>query len=323
MNNLVVIPQHKQSIIARIENNTITEIGKIDVSMSSKSIITENNLIVSLCSISETLQIHNLSGDLLFKKENTNYKAINFRNSIVYLGGEYKSELKRDISNKGEMFSVMNLDEINFDINSMDLPIKVIEGKSIDDILINGNDLILVDNIIYPKYLIKYDISSPITPIHIETIGLPNNGTYEHIIKGDMNNDWLILYSYSVGRDGSSEHITITGKTKGSLHTHTPPFLPKKQAEKSSFMDIALIRNHLYILREDGLGFIDLNKKISNESFEFIKTSNSNLKRIIKSQNDNLIAIYDNFNMYDSDLWDYESEFKDYVTGYDLINTNR
>ena len=304
MNDLVIIPQSNKSIIANIENDTIKEIEKIDIPFNSKSIITKNNLIVSLCyeidnryskealinssllsSLCKTytLKIHNLKGDLIFEKKNANYKAINFIDNIVYLGGEYKKRLGGEFYNKGEMFSVINLDKLEFKTNQIDLPIKIIDGKSIDDILINRKELILVDNIVYPKYLIKYNISSPQNPVHIETQELPNNGTYEHIIKGDINDDWMILYSSTYGRGGGSEHITVSGNTQGHLYLH--------DSLSFHYRDIVLIKNKLFILRSDGLGFIDLNKTISDNEFKFIKTDLSNISRIIKSRSDKLIAI--------------------------------
>lgn len=324
MNDLIIIPQSSKSIIANIENDTIKEIEKIDIPFNSNSIITKNNLVVSLCyeidSSSEMgnrfskealintsllsifcktykLKIHNLKGDLIFEKKNANYKAINFIDNIVYLGGEYKKGLGSKSYNKGEMFSVINLDEFEFKTNQIELPIKIIEGKSIDDILINKEELILVDNIVYPKYLIKYNISSPQNPIHLETLELPNNGTYEHIIKGDINDDWMILYSSTVGMGGSSEHITVSENTQGHLHLPDslsfPPFADMKDKKDNTyhFRDIVLIKNKLFILRSDGLGFIDLNKTTSDKKFKFIKTELLNISRIIKSRLDKLIAI--------------------------------
>lgn len=297
MGELIVIPQSKSSIVASIKNGEIIEIGKIDISFNSKSIITKNNLIVSLCFNSKTLNIHNKQGDLLLQKENVKYSAINFKDNCVYLGGEYDRVLGRNSLIKGEMFSIINLEELNFRINTIELPIKEINGKSIDDILINGTDLILVDNIIYPKYLIKYDISSPNLPKHVGNISLPNNGTYEHIIKGDINNDWIILFSSTVGREGSNQHITVNGKTQGHQSLHHPfpsDFVienSEKVSEKLVYLDISLINDRLYILRNDGLGYVDLNKRISNKNFKRTKTKNSNFERIIKTKCERLIAI--------------------------------
>lgn len=297
MTDFIVIPQVNKSIIAKIENDLLKEIVEIDIPYNSKSIITTNNLVVTLCYDSNSMKIHNLQGDLILEQENTNYKAINVKGNTVYLGGEYKDGLSRNFYNNGEMFSVINLEEIEFKIKTIDLPIKIIKGKSIDDILIKGNELILVDNIVYPKYLIKYDISSPQNPTHLTTESLPNNGTYEHIVKGDINDDWMIIYSSTVGRGGCSQHITVTGKTIGHLYLHNSfhSFQNKdktdKQVKEYMYKDIALIKNNLFILRTDGLGFVDLNNSISNKKFKPIKTELSNISRIIKSESNKLLAI--------------------------------
>ena len=299
MNDLFIIPQLEHSIIAKIENETIVEVGQINISFNSKNIITENKLIVSLCFESKSLKIYDILGKLLFKKLGENFKAINYKNNIVYLGGEH-NERRRSYSINGDMFSIINLEESNIKAHSKHVPIKRVDGKSIDDILIHGNDLILVDNMVYPKYLIEYDISSPESPKHTKTITLPNNGTYEHIIKGDINNDWLILYSSTVGMGGSSSHITVSGLTEGHLsvsRSFTYNFDKEKTTSKQVnlyYYDIALIDNHLYILRTDGLGYIDLNKAISNDKFKLVKTNISNIEKLIKSPCGNLIAINKN-----------------------------
>ena len=54
MNELIIIPRSEDCIIASLEGEVITEIGKIDIPGNSKSIITKNNLIVSLCFDSKT-----------------------------------------------------------------------------------------------------------------------------------------------------------------------------------------------------------------------------------------------------------------------------
>ncbi len=300
MNDFIVIPQDGKSIIAKIEDSIVKEIREIDIPYKSKSIITDKDLVVSLCFDSNAIDIHTLTGELLQKMENTNFKAINYKNNVIYLGGQADDRLTKRFDFPGEMFSVLNLDEVKFTTTPVELPIKIIEGKSIDDILVYENDLILVDNCVYPKYLLRYDISIPQNPKYISTEGLPNNGTYEHIIKGDINKHWMILYSSTVGRGGSSEHISVSGKKRGylSLHHSFDTFRTRirilKSSEKLYYRDIALINNRLFILRSDGLGFINLEKRISNTEFRFLKTKISNITRIIKSKSDKLIAINEN-----------------------------
>ncbi|MEK6480158.1 hypothetical protein WJR50_21625 [Catalinimonas sp. 4WD22] len=290
MNDTIVIPQLSNSIIAKVSKQGITKIGEIDIPFDSKSIVTKNDLVVSLCFETQTLTVHDTAGSLLLEKGDSQYKAINVKGNIVYLGGEYRSRYPF----KGEMFSVLNLEDVNLSPTTMDLPIKVVEGKSIDDILIKGSDLILVDNVVYPKYLIKYDISTPEHPTHLETIQLPSGAPNDHIIKGDINEDWTVLFSSASYHGGNSQNISVSGKTEGYLHLNKSwlSIISDDPYSKISYIDFSLVNNYLYVLRSDGLGYIDLNKKISNEDFIPIKTENSNFSRLIKSRSNRLVAVY-------------------------------
>jgi hypothetical protein len=67
---------------------------------------------------------------------------------------------------------------------------------------------------VFPKYIFEYDISNPKEPKHINTIDLPDNGTYEHIVKGDGNEKWLGIKSSTVGSFGTAQHLNIFGDKK-------------------------------------------------------------------------------------------------------------
>ena len=293
MPELFIIPQSTNSVIAKVVNGEISIVGSVDVPYKSKNIFTENNLIVSLCYDMKELRIFDIQGKLIFSMGSGSFSAIAGKKNTAYLGGIGYS-LGSD--QNCEMFSIIDLENMIFEQKEIDLPIKVVDGKSIDDILIIENKLILVDNIIYPKYLIEYDISVPNSPEHFKTIKLPNHGTYEHIYKGDINKDWLVLFSTTVGEMGRSHIISVKGKTDGHISTYRPHKVNIYLAhnyEKYSYMDICLIDNKLFILRDDGLGFIDLNNKIDNSEFKEIKT-NIIAKSLIKTSNNDLIAINEN-----------------------------
>ena len=49
MNNLFIIPQANNSIIAQIIDGNVNKVGHINISFNSKSVITDNGLIISLC----------------------------------------------------------------------------------------------------------------------------------------------------------------------------------------------------------------------------------------------------------------------------------
>jgi len=276
-----IIPQEKSSIIAQFENNEIHELGKIDIPFLSKTVITENGYIVSICfglkSKSTKLNIFDINGNLLLNKKEYKYESIACKNNVVYLGGQY-------ISNKGELFALIDFSDANFSLKEIDLPIQTIERKSIDDILIRDNTLFLVDNLIFPKYIFQYDISSPDNPVHIDTAMLGNHGTYEHIEKGEINNDWIILFSQCVGRNGITQHISIIGKNPSTLsfYVYIPEYKQKKLINKSKekgICDISLLKNYLIVLFEDGVKYLNLNKKIKKDKFKkLVKLTGNTIK---------------------------------------------
>lgn len=289
MNNLFVIPQKKESRIAIINNDHVLEIGSINIPFKSKSVISNNDLIIALYFKSKVLKIFDIRGELLWEKQNVPYNSIACKENVVYLGGNYNYG---DEHNYGELFSVLDLGKDGFQLNNIDLPIDVKIGKSVDDILINDNNLILVDNIVYPKFLLEYDVSVPNNPIHLITKELPCNGTYEHIIKGDINNDWLVLFSSTVGQYFSCQHISVSGKTEGIISICDCLLINEKR--KYDILDICLVANRLYVLRTDGLGYVDLDGEISECSFIKISTRIQDIKQIIKTPSNVLIAVSKN-----------------------------
>jgi hypothetical protein len=177
----VIIPQNKFSVIAQFENKSINEVGKIGIPYSSKSVFTKNRLFVSLCFgtkyKSRRLKIFDEYGNQLLRKTEYKFDSINFKDNTVYLGGQYKKE-------KGELFSFIDLTDpkslladVDYKMENMELPVKSMEGKSIDDILIRDDTLFLVDNIVFPKFIFIYDINMPNNPKHIGTYKLENNDT--------------------------------------------------------------------------------------------------------------------------------------------------
>jgi hypothetical protein len=281
MNNFI-IPQTQSSIIASIDNNAIHELGRIDIPYNSKSVITENGLIVALCFStkpkSKRLEIFDMSGKQLLRLPQYKYRAIACKNNVVYLGGQYATKEK-------ELFASIDLSNVDFSIKEIQLPIKTVKGKSIDDILIRDNMLYLVDNIIFPKYIFHYDISTPENPVHTTTKKLLNNGTYEHIIKGEITKNWMVLYSQSVGRFGASQHITISGKKEATISFLVSSW--QKDKIEKSFIDISLLNDTLIILYDDCVKIMDLNSAITKDQL-LISTIEQKIENMSK-----LLKIYD------------------------------
>lgn len=282
-----IIPQSNKSIIARIENDKIQKVGYIDAPYNSKSVITANNQIVSLCFTQKALRIFNLDGKLINEILNIYHKSIACKKNTIFLGGEV-TDTRYELC--GEMCSTINLESSNITLKEIEIPVKIVKGKSIDDILIEGNNLVLVDNVITPKYLFEYDISDPNNPDLKATRVHVSNGTYEHIYKGDINKSWTILLSSTTSSLSGGTHITVRGRTDGILSFRYSHKSTKKTHD--SIRDICLINNLLYILRNSGLHYINLDNSISKFKIKKIKDCLIDQpNRLIKTPCDKLIVL--------------------------------
>ncbi len=288
-NRKFIIPQDSSSIIAQFENNSIKEVGKIDIPYPSKSVFLENLLFVSLCFGEEAkdrkLIISDEHGKKIFEKTEYKFDSINFKGNVVYLGGQYEKE--------NELFSFIDLTKLDSIINKIFLPIKKMKGKSIDDILIRDNALYLVDNLVFPKYILKYDITTPNKPKHKKTSELQNNGSYEHIIKGDISENWVVLFSSSWGRFGDYAHLSIVGKDENWKRENSLGFyygwgrgefdaLPGVDRDFYKVLDICLIDDTLLVLKEDALYSIKLTDKIAKEKLIQIEKNREEFKKLMK-----------------------------------------
>lgn len=289
INSMFIIPLNHKSLICKIENNEIREVGSFPKTTDSKSIIVNDEFI---CSIDSLITVFDIKGNLL-KEIKSDFEAIslNSKNKVVYFGG--KSSHKG--ANAGEIFAILDLGNKDFKLENIQIPINVSYGKAIDDILIIKNKLILVDDIVYPKYLLEYEITDSKRPKHIVTKKLENNGTYEHIVKGEINEKWLILLSSTFGMGGSFHHIVVEGKTNGHISVHRKmQFIrdTKTETQKSeSFNDICLIDNLLYVLVDSIVYSLDINNEISKENLKEVDSKLKSINKIIRSPDMKLILI--------------------------------
>jgi hypothetical protein len=289
INSIFIIPLNHKSLICKIENNEIRELGSFPKTSESKSIIVNDEFI---CSIDSLITVFDIKGRLL-KVINSDFEltSLNSKNKVVYFGGK-SSEYG---NNAGEIFTILDLGNKNIKLENIKIPIDVNYGKAIDDILILNNKLLLVDDIVYPKYLLEYEITDSKRPKHIETKELENNGTYEHIVKGEINEKWLILLSSTIGRGGSSDHIVVEGKTKGHISVHRKIQFnrdTKTEIQKlESFNDICLVDNFLYVLVDSIVYLLDLNNGISKKNMKEVDSKLKSINKIIRSPDMKLILI--------------------------------
>ncbi len=238
----IIIPQQKHGFIAEAVNGKINILGKIDIPYNSISKIIDNETIVTLDKESKQLLLHNMEGNLVQAIKVPFGIAMNTKEKIVYIGGNARS---------GEVCYMVDLEAETQTLKNITLPVEMGWGKAVDDILIVGDKMLLIDDLVFPKYSFEYDISISNKPVWIKTIELPDDRPYEHIVKGDMNENWMIyLSTSSSGWSGDEAHITIEGKQQITLSS----------SKKNSIVDICLIGDTLYTLTDIGLGYFDLNE---------------------------------------------------------------
>jgi hypothetical protein len=309
-----IIPQENRSIIAKWDGS-LEIAGKVDIPYNSKSVVTDNGLIVAICLGKKTknfrLKIFDLNGKQLVRSTEHKFTCIAAKGNVVYLGGQYKK-------GERELFSVMDLTNADFTspdftasgLVAVDVPLPdTRRGKSVDDILVRDNSLILVDNIVFPKYLFAYDITERVNPKHSATKKLPNNGTYEHIYKGDINEDTLVLFSGSVGRRGVFRHISVIKgrdiaaaidaadpyrrqrKHDGTLTLKVYDHETEEENDIKNIIDIALLGNCLAVLTKRRLCRFDPDKSLLEENLETLQANEDGWERLIKLDSSHCLLV--------------------------------
>jgi len=195
--------------------------------------------------------------------------AIAMRNNTVYIGGLNLNSGSKELSD------YIDLTCADKEFNPVIIPEEYeMSGKAIDDIMVHGNRMILVDNIIFPKYLFEYDISQETAPGLSKVIKLPNNGTYEHIRFGKMSKTKIVLLSTTTGMGGIGRHLNILNsenfKNYGTISS-VISLLPKKKQEHW-FQDYTIWNNTLYLAcGKKGLGILKLGRNNKKENVLYRK----------------------------------------------------
>jgi hypothetical protein len=82
-------------------------------------------------------------------------------------------------------------------------------GKRLDGLIVDGNRLIAVDNIVFPKWNLEYDIHTPERPVYQSAGSIPANYSYERIFAAAGGRRWFATLSNGVGRGGSFSFCTL------------------------------------------------------------------------------------------------------------------
>ena len=88
------------------------------------------------------------------------------------------------------------------------LPPEVLQrGKAVDGLHLLGDTLVVVDDIVTPKWLLLYDLPGCGMPVHRDIIRLPSHTTYERIIHSFLGNSGLWCLSKGINHGVASTHL--------------------------------------------------------------------------------------------------------------------
>lgn len=190
--------------------------------------------------------------------------TIELKDAFVYLGGSWSD---------GELFYVFDL--MSKEFYPIPIPKEAYQpGKAIDDLLFYENRVIAVDNIVEPKYLIDYSLKDLPHLKEGQVFKLPFNGSYEHIYKGDINEDYLVLLSGTAsGWVGFSDHISILKLDDLNLNFSLSSEPELYSTDVILWKDILLVKNKIFIaVRDKSLGVFTINDEY------FPKSENKELR---------------------------------------------
>ncbi|SMB79407.1 hypothetical protein SAMN00120144_3129 [Hymenobacter roseosalivarius DSM 11622] len=135
--------------------------------------------------------------------------ALALHGPYLYVGGVFTWP-RRSAVRAGAAGGRLDLREEQPRWEPLVLPGPAEPGKALDDVLADDQNLILVDNIVFPKYLFVY-LWPPSggLPTDPQVVELPFSRVYEHIEKGQMSAGYVALLSTSAGMDGVGAYVSV------------------------------------------------------------------------------------------------------------------
>jgi len=254
--NLFIHSNGNNSILYRVDNEQMSRIAILPFPAVTKYAISEKGWIAAIKfkrrigKKSFIYLVRITEKDHIVIEENIDIpygyfiKALAIKNNTLLAGGFNRN------SSKYEIACLVDLTCPERKFHPIEIPSEYrMKGKAIDEILIYENRMILVDNVVFPKFLFEYDITIEQEPLLKKVIKLPNNGTYEHIISGQINENWIALSSSSIGQNGQAFHINILDahdySSYGTISSLVPLFNQRKTGHW--FSDYALSGNYLLL----------------------------------------------------------------------------
>lgn len=308
---IFLLPKGEVMMTARIDGDEIKVLKKTLFPSNKRYSISETGLAACLDKEKKLIIYGNLKDDgemenitvLPFPSMISPKSICIIKNNFI-LGGENNHDFSNNI-NSHELVATYSIHHNKF--TAVEMPFKGYE-KCIDDLLLDGNKVIAVDNIVYPKYLLEYDFTNPDFPHLIVSHSLPENGTYETIKKGSTNESYVALISSSFGMDGGGRYVNIFRKGNYKSYIRLSQWYGMSDQDndkKYYWRDILLLPNQNVLLipsNEDGIGIYYIDDSMITEkgiedsnSIEYINQWNKKVIKILllPQINDKVLIIFE------------------------------
>lgn len=308
---IFLLPKGEVMMTAKIEDNEIKILKKTLFPSNKRYSISEAGLAACLDKEKKLIIYGFLKDDgemedisILPFPSMISPKSICILKNHFILGGENNHDFSNNI-NSHELVATYSI--LKNEFSKVEMPFKEYD-KCIDDLLLDNHKVIAVDNIVYPKYLLEYDFKNPDFPHLIVSHSLPENGTYESIKKGTLNDSYIALLSSSFGMDGGGKYVNIfrRGDYQSYIRLSQWYGMSNQDNEKKYYWrDILLLpkRNVLLIpSNEDGIGIYYIDDSMINqngtEDCDSIQYFNSWDKKVIKillppQSNENILVVFE------------------------------
>lgn len=83
------------------------------------------------------------------------------------------------------------------------------EGKRLDGLLVDGDRLVAVDDLMLPKYNLEYDISDAANPVYVGSQHIRPNISYERIYSVAGGDRWFVTLSRGINRGKQASYCTV------------------------------------------------------------------------------------------------------------------
>lgn len=231
----------------KFEEDTIVAVGQYNVNSHSIYTTDGKSRLAVLDNTNNCIRLYDIdiaADTVLDIPYQLNASCILMNEEYIFVGGGLQDEMLIGYHLESKQWLKLEIPD------NMRFP-----GKEIDDLLLNGNLLIAIDNIITPKYVLFYRLDGSSKTDLVDVKRLKHNGTYESIKKGRLSAKYFgLMSSTSSGYSGQSSHVTVYRgldlKEGFSLSTHE-----RGQYGYLTINDFSIVNETVWIAyKEKGLG---------------------------------------------------------------------